>query len=413
MANRYQEDLKRIIGIDENRKGLGAAAERPAIVSNKGIGYIDAAGQAQGVKGSDPGAPDLGGVQDVGIFPASVQGGDADALAGEDGENSTDANGKKFEPGGNRGGVIDPLDTSSKIIGKETGQYTGDEIFGNAGPTPGNTLQNDAGLQLSGGVLKEVIVEDCDTGKEMRIRTDGLYTPPEATYTEEFVQDDTTKLTNEFTDPDTAVDTYKWEFGFAWFTGSPINEYTAGPMENVAEARNILEANFPGNIVENEWVNPNLLRVFGDIGGTILVSKSECAALPDPKPAACLISESTSFIWPINGFYESTARSDKLTRTVQDSFILSFEGGAFNPHDQDTNVPPHFSPGASEIDFCWGTNQFGKMLPTKEGGFMIYETVAQGGAPLTDGIVRLYDADGVATGYSDVPSITAFRAKDS
>ena len=176
MADRYQEDLKRIIGIDEVLGGLSDAPVRESIVGKRGIAYQDASGTISGISGTP---------------------GETTAPSDAESNSGADSNG----------------DFSDNIVPQSGAIVDGDSL-----------LNNDE-LKI-GDTLKELQVSDCESGKDMNIRFDGEFPAPDATFDEEGNQ-----LTEAWGDDEGITSAENPPELFGWVKG--FDSVVAGLLESV------------------------------------------------------------------------------------------------------------------------------------------------------------------------------------
>jgi len=146
MGNRYADDIRRIVRFEEAEGGLPDAEERDAIAGRRGIGFSSAGGDSSGRSG----------IPGITLAPS-----DTDGLLTADGTNPFDDSFAKFS------------DNS----------FSADDVLN------GNLAVGDE--------LREIQAEDCVSGDDLDIRTDGEVPPPAATFA-----NDGTLLTARWTDPD-------------------------------------------------------------------------------------------------------------------------------------------------------------------------------------------------------------------
>ena len=63
--------------------------------------------------------------------------------------------------------------------------------------------------------------------------------------------------------------------------------------------------------------------------------------------------------------------------------------------DFDSQVPTEFQSELGAIEFCFGDSQFGTAVPTKDGGFAVYETDSSGGSMTSGKSAKVFDSNGV------------------
>ncbi len=148
MANRYQEDLRRIVGIDDLAAGISPQAAKQPIGGTRGIVYFDAKGNSQATSGKPPTTDRKTGATDGGTLPP-----------GGDEANDGSAGGSGGSSGGNSvgdAGLTNPYN-----------------------PDDGSGLAPPGDFNMGGSYTGMTGTFDCDSGQAMDVRFDGEFAKPE------------------------------------------------------------------------------------------------------------------------------------------------------------------------------------------------------------------------------------------
>jgi len=356
MANRYAEDIKRIVGIDPNQGLLGDPKVKPAIRSMRGIGYIDpTSGSSTSVSGS------AGTTQ----LPTNLPNGAVDT-----GENTAGVEG------------ADPNDPLNNVTEATDGLADVEDIIdGTADEAKFSELNLDQdGMDFTGdNVLNTLTVYDETTGEQVDIylqRGERLWT--------------------ENDDLDDENSPFQWELGFNWTvfgidqsTGAKVGGSACGATPYAAAAN-------AGAIFGGDMNN-----AFQSIGaGSISGEGDFVASYDDSIMAPILVStygtqfgvERTSGgCTPGVDAYCPTTRPE--TEFPDDGeYQLKLANGKFIGSSFDPNLPLEFQQGSSKYNYKFGAGltRTGSIEVTRNGGSMIYET--SGGS--ATGIVRVYSSSG-------------------
>jgi hypothetical protein len=380
MGNKYQRDLREIVGYDRTRKVLGSATRKENIGAKRGIGYFNAS--QNGVSGQSGSAPG-GGQTGTTLKDSQKENG---TLKPENGDEAVDQDAEK-------NGGVDPRNPYRSAYGSGENTYDAtDLIDGEDSPsryTPSDAHSGIGQLENYGnGFLKKLDgMTDCDTGTDLEIRTDGTFLPPDAwlDYDGEPPPDQ------------------QFELGQRWKTVGAVGgsvRYGATPLNLLEQIPGIVgfsyvsisttyDPTFNGGV--GRWIG-TYTRTPPDIdlqysvtpGGACVVNSDEGCPIDTPTR------------WPADGAMQVSLSDGK------------FAGSDYEP-DAD-KVPRLTDNKHSHVDFCFdGGTRYGTIASTNEGGFMIYETSSPNGAPASDTIARIFDSQGRITGYSDAAGIAAYN----
>lgn len=376
MGNRYADDIKRIVGTDLNRSSLGDAPERNPIGGKRGIGYFNPDSNSSDSTSGTPGAggTQLGNEADTGGF---------DDPANNQGNNSPNPN--------------DPLNNS--FYDDTAGVSAADIIDGIAEEAKfGDPLSSDGGPIFDGPALHKITdITDCDTGQEMEIYPGDLYPAPEE------IQDTQGNIiSNAWEDPGTPPDIPGWTLGRYYnvsvsMTDSPEFD-VATPVQaitDVFEAMNAQVGPIYGLPWEFRYIDYDNTNIIGysaseDVEGVIGVwVELPCAGGEyEGNNTVCPLTNPKETMWP----------SDLKA-------ILVLGTSGFEGHELDPDIPASYSTPVNLVDFCFGSGRSGRIEATRDGGFMIYETVL--GAPT--GIARVYNANNRVVAFGDANKLEWLR----
>jgi hypothetical protein len=318
MADRYAVDIRRIVGFDETKSELGPAKERDKIRSKRGFATVSTK--------EEPNDPREQNVQD-----------EDGAKAKERGEQST---------------------TIKKLLGDEDDRPSiGDEV---------NTLEG---------------FYDCDTGKELIVRLDGLDQPPEGW--------------QSATDNGEANDVFVpgEYYNHSIFISSPVgisgndlerpapNDDFLTEYEAFAYMESVTFPIFTNKVFVSKVIlpPPNYARIdtynlpdypllFGQpsqlrIGSSRLMCPGSnfCALTEDPRVE--------DVRWTPDGVTQIVYRDGK------------FQQSEFEPDEERINK---YNQPFSTLEVCYddeGVEKVAKLFPTKDGGFILSDLDNQGAIP--------------------------------
>lgn len=479
-ANRYADDIRRIVGNEEDQKGLGTAPDKPSIGATRGIAYTTykgGIGSASSTPGAQTPAEDI---QEIDPRTGELRG-QQELDENDDGNTNTDPD------------TGTPL--GDKVREPEDGRRTAEnEIDGGAGSTTAGTtgpLVYDGALSYSNADTLDALygMTDCASGESLEIRFDGVNTPVAAT-----TGDSGTELLPEWLETDSdgeyvPPEIFAFQLGYYWKvtgSGNPTPEQGSTPYESAQNAKTYLDANVPGgrvgpfSIIDLE-ASPGdpttqYTITYQDDGVpgpsgqfTLTTSRVGCAATPpddstangdtdgatyaigstsitmasggtgslepgdqilfngDPNYYTVLVGgdlttgatitlESPGLLTELSGTTKTNRESTTClaTNPVADainqatSIMMRYVNGTYYTSAYSPNVPTKLAhQPKSKVDFCFGSGRFGSTEPTKDGGFMLYETSTGGGAP--SGVVRVYNSSRQLVGFADSTTYNSFK----
>lgn len=350
MSRRYQDDLRRIVGVDTAEGGaLDPQAAKSPIQGGRGIVYFDEDGNAQtksGVTPSDDGTGDTSG-------------------------------GTTIPSGGTGGGNTLPDEYAPTAVDAGEGVYDSLEAMG------------------LGDTVKGVTLFDCATGDQVDVRLDGLYTAPdgcsnlppsytEGSYWESIIFSVTYRATDAEAMADLALAAYIAQFpqdtDFSIFSIDwPYNDDEDQSLIKIRRFRT----------VEQQYQISNVTSARYDCGAS---TEDYCTIPPEGTPTEPWDDPDT----PPPG--ETEWPACKPTQ-----LSLNPETSQYETHPLDTNVLPAYSQPVSTVDLCDGSGNSIKTYPTADGGQALYNA--------TTDIAVFTDANGKVTGFGDGVAVQASKPK--
>lgn len=369
---KYVEDIRRIVKVDVNQKALGPANRKASIDARKGIAYNSAqVGSPGGARGSSSTLGTTLGNDwfDDGSLEEDIGSGSNDEADGEEKGNSTD-----------------PKNPTKSIVEYDQGTHDIEDIIDDAPGTPYPSDTVPQGLQQTmlknGGTLNGVTgAMDCDSGKELDIRMDKLLRPPAGW--------DTLQDPGDVSGPNGY---YKWEAGRSWF-GSSISQPEGYDAITAAKAARdesgdgdkttVLSATFDGDFPHTggvfrwifEFQNPGTMAV-----ASYYAADHSCT--PVSGDPICPFTNPTR--WPADGKMQIVLNTDGTYKAAE------LEA----PEDI---IPKYTDNLHSRINFCFGDGRFGSIIPAINGGYIITETLTEGGT--ATGLGKLFNSQNKVIAY--------------
>ncbi len=383
MANKYADNIRRIVGFDPTKSSLGDAQQKDSIAGKRGIGYMSTDGRStMSASGHSGNFTDGTGTTLPEIPDGSLDEG--------------------FPPAFGQGSYIDPTNPLNSILTGAVGRWDIEDIFdGISSPHVGSPLGSGiSGIGLgTGGSINELTgMTDCATGKGIALnyRNEGEEPPP------------------GWTDADTPPEGYEWEQGFQYhdtskfsnIVGIALGATLAEALMNQAGWISVIGGSigtFVQMYIGNDpdypaatWVagyadythsggSPpnNLIRVY-------VHTKSACT----PVTTYCTLTGPASSYHPEDGVMTLTFNGD----------------GGFQQHALEAPndiIPSLDGQTISSLNFCLdGGTRFGTLAPAVNGGFMLYETDSEGGSPV--GVVRVFSSDRQMVAATDITGMQAW-----
>lgn len=384
----YADNIRRIVGLKDIAEANKSYDDKAKINGNRSIAYIDNTGTVKQTTGAKAGVDEEGNE----IPGATIPDSDSEYTPDETGNNPDDATTGGSGGGPGSAGGPKPGPQNPNVVSSTQGVYDiADLIDGLGGP----------GLPEAGdiaSVLKGLSgLNDC-TGNTLNIRFDGEFIPPPGW--------DTVDSGNSTPGADGEyVAGYYYEVGGL---GPPWP-----PERTVGADLNIIAENLEWGFLEFGYVYTYVafftqvtstswsIYAFNPGSGTNQVfstvyrqpcpdSYGICAA-GDPGlswPRTGAITLSFSDIDNVYGFF-----GYELDPIIPLAYQPTTSGGAYQP----TTVP-----------FCFGSGRFGRIEPTKTGGYMIMETTGSSSGTPT-GNIRVFSKSGVLQGYATASNYAAYK----
>jgi hypothetical protein len=354
MANRYQDDLRFIVGIDSLKGGLNRPEPKSKIKGGRGISYFAANGTTETMSGNTP--------------SSSKDETDEETDEAIDEEAAADTGNGTTQPGGQdiNDGLLDS--------GSKSGNALDDS--GISPPTnPDGTTTNFDGMKKDGSAYSGIGgLVDCETGDCVSVRYDGNFSAPEGwdnpdshipdgyvdgRYWRSLFRDN-----GVYTAPEDYFHT--WQDAFDYMQAvAPYSIYWISDGESSGSA-------FYGTYrwPEDDPANKYAVGIFS----------VSCASTYNEMCA----EDPTITEWPV----------DKCTEVSYDA-----ESGTFKTHTADTKVHPSMAGGVAVLpELCDGFKKIGH-YPQADGTMAVYDSAA--------GIAKFIGPDGKVIGYGDGAAVTA------
>lgn len=396
---RFANAIRRIVGWDPTQSELENATKRVSITGKRAIGYYN------------------------------VDKGSTTAVTGKSGETQLTLGTTLPEdgiikvpdmllnPSLTGGNEVNVRDTIRSIYHKEDGVYTMAQLIDNNSLSEADAsilgLTNLTNPAEGGGTLNGLNgLFDCETGIELDLRFDGLFTPPDG-------------WENPDTPPQFALVEQKLA-GKQW-----RHRIDAGAsLPNIGMCIQSPDAPYAtlGEAIENEhWESSpcflgtksitegasNVCLTSGFVSGALVTNNT--------MQGSCISGES-EVINTYHLFELITCTPNGTTCPNEDEISdpdqhwpadgkmqLIWEDGKFKFSDREPvadRVPKYMDNQHSFIDFCFGDGRKGRIQPTAAGGYMIYETNL--GVPT--GITKIFGSNNKVIGYTDGTGISIYEA---
>lgn len=339
MSKRLQEDLRRIVGLDESGLAIPKQEEKKPIPGGRGIVYFDAKGNSQVAKGTPPVVNDDGTVD-----PGTTQPGGGDSSGGTSGGGSNGGN--TLPPGSNPTPIADGADGD--------GVYSPDSDAGVIDANLGDTVKGVGGLK------------DCESGDPVDLRFDGEFSAP-----------------NGCEDPPPG-----YTEGLFYTVINPLTGVDGtGPTRGIACERS-------GGVIDGDGLGCH----WG--GSSAVPTERDCSSIDENNPdwgdSSCGMTPpgTPTEPWPD----ANTPPGDETHWPSCKPTQLSYnnETAKFETNQYDDNVLPKFSQPVSQVTLCNEAGDTIKTFPTADGGQVIFNQDNNIGVFLNDqGVVTGY-GDGPA-----------------
>ena len=309
------------------------------------------------------------------------------------------------------GARFDTNNPQNGIYNTTAGIYTANEIMvDDVGPQPtsSDSFSTLGIVEIKGGMLKQLNALDCASGKEIQIRTDGFFIPPD-----EVVDSEGFVLSADWQEASTPPPLEGYVDGKYWETagsGNPNPEQASTPFGSITAAISYMNANPIGADIAGTYAlvkmdqqsstlyNPEITVDTTPSGSrtfSLVTQQVDCTATPPDEGATCPVSAPVEEAWP----------------EILDEFVLALQDGAFIGNAFDLQVPTEFTMERSQINFCFGSGQFGQMRAIQNGGTMLVETDGANGVIKAGTVVRVFDSDGRVIEYTDPNGAQAHIAR--
>lgn len=385
MTDRYAEDIREIAGSkDTNSASLKALEDRKAIGGKRGVGWINTIGQGVGKSGN----------QDTLRDPEN---GGAD-----DGENSAN-------------NLTDP---SSAFYGRDMADFAGGigsdigELidFGEDTPNQNDGLDYDGKPLVGGDFVDNLTGKDCTTNKEINLRFDDNFLPPDAGTNSDGLP------TNEWEDAETPPELEDFDSAYVWTSVADANAPSYPPVSmqspqqflDYAEGKAI-EAETtlgfpPGTVTFIEitviTASINLVKYRNDANpartNSLQIGRGTCASTSNPdEQAQCALAAPTEEYWPTESPTQYTKGDDGLFKTSQ----------------YDSTAPTGSIDGVGTIDFCDSAGGTVRAEVGANNTTLLYRTDGAGQGMTSGTIATILDSSGNVTGYTDSVGIDSYRLR--
>lgn len=385
--NRYQRDLKKIVGADKEDFGLSPAETRNTIPETRGIGFYSELTNswvgADGTGGAN--GSSLPGGYELINRPASTSGGWQ--TGGADGY---------------AGGTTQPysFDWESAIHYQGVGEYDAlDLLSGDA-----DFAMYDAASELNGGngnlsIRAITGIYDCEDNQPIKIYLNGDDSGPGFPPPDGWDDAETPPITEDPT----------WQDGFYWKSVWASSTPQTTPLEAAYEIeQGIANREFKELVPFGSppytsytavfWILPNKTSTQG-----FGVNRLACPSLTSypANPEAC---ESEAPLDPFEGQASEWPSDGEL--------YLRYKDGTFQKSQYEGDIPTNWNQtNASALNFCMDGGKFGRLVPSRDGGLVLYETDSYNGQPINGGSWRKYSSTGAYIASGSNSDITQAFAK--
>ena len=374
MSNKFSDNIKRIIGEKRSTATQVDLQDVGGVAPVRGIGTQSPAGSG-----------------------ATSQKAGTDESAAEDKNKQNLKGDKKTAAEQLESEAANANNPSSMFKSPTAGIYDAkDVIDGKDGPQTAGSVQDFFGT-ASSEALSGITAEDCDSGKALNIRVDGLYAPiAETTYPNGTVKE------SAWPDPNVPPDKQRFQLGYYWggtiTQGGTTTLVQGATPDEVADGFVAIADTGLGAPFSIVTFSPNgtpaesySVRLEGDVQVySLIINRSICTG--GESESLCPATAPKETQWPDD-----------------DTISLTYSGGTFNANQYDGDATPKYSgQQSSHINMCIGDGRHAALVAAKEGGTLLYETDGANGPPLAGSVVRYYAGDGSLAGFGDVASIKSW-----
>jgi hypothetical protein len=387
--NKFVVDVRKIVNIDPAQSVLPPAVPRSTIESVSGIAFVTPDGAntkgATVATGKNTGNSLQSWLDYMALannLPAAKDTGSGQNTDPTDPNSAANKDGSKNDP---RRGI-------TSITKGDQGTYPIKDIIDGEKGIPFIPDWVPKGLAQyylrNGGTLNGITgAYDCTTASGLDIRMDGLMRPPPGWYTA-----DTPTL-----DPGDPLYYLNFNPGKQWvgFPGSFIDVFPLGAAQQArdfagdSDKTNLLSTNYISltDIWQFTWENPS-----SHATATYQANGQTCTPSHD-DPTCPLVNP---IKWPGDGKMQMVKNKDG-----------TFKAAIYeSPTDLITKYTDNIH---SRLDFCFDAGRKGSIIPAINGGYMITETLTEGGTPT--GIVKLFDSSNKVVAYLDATNYTNYLAR--
>lgn len=367
--NKYVKNIRKIVDIDPNQYKLQSAARKAAILGRRGIGYVAADGQVS-ISGSASTDAPFSGYTYSGKWRDSL----FDRLAELYGMetqlgNSPDPNDPLKSISDTEKGtysVSTVIDDPTGIIVPKSNQTTG---MGNNPVRSGTTVNG-----LTGMI-------DPDTGKEFRVRFNGLDYPPTGWFSDTDIVEPGQLTYSGFTQ------------GYQWIGNAGGTNFTAiTPIEAIYQAFEGTAGVPAGYTISAADFNSE--KIFEHLPTSIDNTRFYVFARDtDDELTAFKIAAQPSTCTPDADDPLCPLTAKAIQHPIDDVITLIRSNGKLQPslHEPPEDIITKFMDNQhSRVDFEFGLRT-GAILPAHNGGWILTETDAIGGNPT--GVAKLFGSD--------------------
>lgn len=360
MTNRYQDDLKLIVGVDSLAGGIEPPVEKNAVKGKRGITYFNSDGSTETTSGNPPSDPD-------------------DASGEDDDEDSYDD--PSTQPGGGGGGAGG---------GDGSGGNGGNALDDTPIPTPtdpsdpGGTYDDLKDDGTSYGGLTGL--QDCESGQPIDVRYDGKFPNPEG-----------------WDNPDHGPVPEGYEEGYYWaYNNQSFKSSSPSATAQLGADSSVAALEAAGRTIVDVVIFPVTLNQDGTQTTNQLYEISYY--ISDPGAISTSVDYSTLFRYACAAITDDycTVSPIETEWPPGTTSVLSYnaETGKFESHPGDTNMPQYLQGGIFTIPELCGPEASVTHFPQANGDIAVYDSVS--------GIAKFINpVTGKVTGYGDGAAVTA------
>jgi len=371
--SKLQQDLRKIVGVDEIKKRLDTLEDKSVIASTRGIGYQDgASGQTNSVASTGGSS----GKQ----APTTAKGSASAAAKAAATEAAKDALEGASNSGGGGGGSGEDITPTTP----ENGTLDIADILDNFAD---KDLQGggDGASSFNPGLAAIDGFTDCETGDSGMLRFDSYIPPVNWTSIEEPPSQDL------------------WELGYYWTTTNPASASDASPTGAADAAISAVQAAFPlpyptgyGDAYRDAAVTPsgsNYTFVWyqgpSSAPNTATITRQTCSS---SGTSLCPTTRPYNYAWEAD-YYQLLEQTDG-----------SYSGSQYDPMVPDSARQP-----SSSAYMCFdGGTRAAVMAKGAGDTSLLYEIDPTTQAPLAGTQIHIYDGKKQLKGYADISKLSQY-----